>query len=459
MSSEIRKLVKEGESERVEFKTGRVHLATIAKSICAMLNSQGGVILVGVADDGEIAGVNDPDESMAEINSHIAEQLSPVPLFSVSSHAISDKTILMIDVPQGADKPYSLDRVFYVRVGKQTFRADADTTATIVGDAAAKLTRWEAEPLPGFEIDDCDQFELESTRIEILDSGRLGSRFLDEDLDLLQRLQLTQRGQLTNGAAVLFARDPLSWSPNLAIRIVSFVSEKTADIANDTMITGPAVSSFHDAVTKIQQLTGYSGRFGNESVEREDVPAYPVYALREGLVNAIVHRDYTLLGGKILVEIYPNHLTIQNPGRLPTGWKVADLKKKHGSVPFNPNIARVFYLRRLMEQLGIGTQKVVDECKKIGADVPKWSDSQDMVTLTLFAAPEPKQSFDLSNGQREFLKASLKGLSYKTIDFAEMTGVVVRHAQRELAELAELGFFTRQGKGPATTYVRTDKQF
>ena len=458
MSSEIRKLIKDGENENVEFKTRRVHLETIAKSICAMLNSQGGVILIGVSDDGEIAGIDAPDDSMAEIIDHIADQLSPVPLLSVSSHTVARKEILMIDVPQGADKPYSLGREIFVRVGKRTLKADTDDTATIVGNAAAKLVRWEAEPMPGFGVEDCDEFELSKAKTEIVSSGRMGSRDLDDNLDFLGRLRLTQRGQLTNGAAVLFASDSLSWSPNLAIRIVSFTSEKSADIANDTMFSGPAVSSFHDTLTKIQQLTGYSGRFGDDDVERKDVPAYSAYALREGLVNAIVHRDYTLIGGKIHVEIYPNHLTIRNPGRLPDGWKVADLKKKHGSVPFNPDIARVFYLRRLMEQLGIGTQKVVDECKKIGADPPQWTDAQGMVTLTLYSAPEPNRSFDLNSRQQTFLKKQKPGSSFKAGYYAHLMGVVNRQARRELNELIEFGFVERSGRGPATIYIRTNRE-
>lgn len=278
-----------------------------------------------------------------------------------------------------------------------------------------------------------------------------------DSLDFLRRLHLARNGQLTNAAAVLFAVDPLNWSPNIAIRIVSFADGKMSDISNDILIHGPAVKCLRNAVSTIQQRTGFSGRFERSELARKDVPAYPLYALREGLVNAIVHRDYMVAGGHIRIEIYKDRLLIQNPGHLPDGWKPADLKRKHGSIPFNPDIARVFYLRKLMEQLGIGTQKLIAECKRLNAPSPRWDDSQNMVTLTLFPAPEPRLQVSLSERQQLFLDSSEAGQSYKSSDYAEATGVVERQARRELLELIEFGYLERKGRGPSTVYVRLEK--
>ena len=457
MNADIKKLFQYRDDGSFVTKPPGVKVETIGKLVCGMLNARGGVVMIGFSEKAELLGVPDVEKLIEEINGYISGRMSPLPFFSVSSHKAGDKAVVMVEVPEGADKPYSFERSIYVRVGKQTLKANTDTTASLVKESAIKLARWESEPLPGFDLSDCDDLELLQAKHEIMSSGRMGTRSLHDDSELLQRLNLTQGGQLTNGAAVLFARDPLSWSPNLAIRIVSFVSDKSSDIANDTLISGPAVRAFHDACTRVQQLTGYSGRFDSDSVERVDVPAYPAIALREGLVNAIVHRDYTLIGGRIQVEIYPDHLVIQNPGCLPRGWKVADLKKRHGSVPFNPDIARVFHLRGLMEQLGIGTQKMIGECKRIGSAAPKWSDTNGMVTLTLFASSAPEQSFDLNSRQQILLKKYGPGTSFKTSDYAELTGVVDRQARRELNELIDYGLVERSGRGPATIYIRTKR--
>lgn len=174
-------------------------------------------------------------------------------------------------------------------------------------------------------------------------------------------------------------------------------------------------------------------------------------------MNAVVHRDYTVAGGQIRVEIYPEPLVISNPGRLPQGWEPSDLKKQHVSIPGNPDVARVFYLRGFMEQLGMGTQKLIAECRELGAKNPVWTAQQNTVSLTIYRAPEPQVEVQLSERQSAFLAATKPGHTYKTSDYAEITGVVARQAQRELGELLEWGFFERQGKGPATVYARTEK--
>jgi ATP-dependent DNA helicase RecG len=458
MKSDIQEIIEKGENERVELHGPRTNVPTLARTVCGMLNQQGGVVIVGVLENGQVVGIDDSKMLVDELHECIATDFSPLPLVSAASHEVNGKQVIVVDVPPGADKPYSVNRTIFVRVGKQTLKADASQTSSIVQKAASQFDRWECEPLPGFEIVDCDSKELIDARAEIVDAGRLGVNVPIDSLDLLRRLHLSRSGQLTNAAAVMFARDPLDWSPNLAIRIVSFSTEKMGDIANDSLIHGPAVQCLRNAISTIQQRTGYTGRFLRSELERKDTPAYALYALREGLVNAITHRDYTAVGGQIRVEIYKDRLSIQNPGRLPEGWKPADLKNKHGSVPFNPDIARIFYLRGLMEQLGIGTQKLVAECKALKAASPKWDASQNMVTLTLFAAPEPEAKINLNERQEQFLTSIEVGKPYKSRDYAALTGVVDRQARRELVELVMLGLLLRTGSGPATVYERTDKQ-
>ncbi len=457
MSAQIRQLIKDGRNEKVEFRGPRTQIQTLAKSVCGMLNQQGGVVAMGIEDDGTIRGIASAEQYVHELHTYIAEHLSPIPLVSVVAHQVDGQSVVLIDVPQGADKPYSLDREIFVRVGVQTLRADSEQSSSIVRDSVSQLDRWEYQPLPGFELADCNLTELAESREEIVRSGRLGTNIPDDSFEFLRRLHLARQGQLTNAAAVLFASAPLGWSPNIAIRVVTFVGDKMSDISNDSLIHGPAVQSLHNAISTIQQRTGYSGRFDRSVIVRKDVPAYPPFALREGLVNAIVHRDYSVVGGQIRVEIYKDRLTIQNPGRLAEGWTSADLKRKHGSVPFNPDIARVFYLRGLMEQLGIGTQKVIAACKESSAQQPQWDVRQNMVTLTLYAAPEPTLAYPLSERQQAFLKHAKTGDVCKSSDYSEITGVVERQARRELSELIEFGFLERAGRGPATVYVRTEK--
>ena len=128
-----------------------------------------------------------------------------------------------------------------------------------------------------------------------------------------------------------------------------------------------------------------------------------------------------------------------------------------GTIPVDPDVARVFYLRGLMEQLGMGTQTLIAECRELGAKVPVWTAQQNTVSLTIYRAPEPQVEVQLSERQSAFLAATNPGHAYKTSDYAQITGVVARQAQREIGELLEWEFFERHGKGPATVYARTEK--
>jgi ATP-dependent DNA helicase RecG len=474
MSSDIFEILKKGESETAEFKGARAPLDALAKAICGMLNQQGGLLLWGVDELGLPVGLDSADTRAKQLNDFVMRHVNPRPLISISvqpqqdewkpssSRGFADwfaskKPLVVVDIPQGSDKPYSVNRQIWVRVGSNTLRASKELSATIVERSASQLDRWEREPMPGFGLNDCDAVELAQARSEITKVGRFGIDVPASDEELLRRLYLMKSGQLTNAAVVLFAHQPRAWAPNLAVRIVSYGPDKTGPIANDVILEGPAVRVLKEAVTILQQRTGFSGRFVKGQIEREDRPAYPVFALREGLVNAMVHRDYGLIGGGVQVEVFPKSLVIRNPGKLPEGWSTEDLKEKHESQPGNPDIARVFYLRELMEQLGMGTQKVIAECKELGAKLPVWHAEQGVVSLTLFRAPEPEVSLQLSDRQLKFLRGTKAGAEFKVADFVNATNVSERQARRELAELESFGLLERHGKGPATSYTRTGR--
>jgi ATP-dependent DNA helicase RecG len=292
--------------------------------------------------------------------------------------------------------------------------------------------------------------ELRQAQTEIAKSGRFGIQVPEANEELLTKLYLYRNGQFSNASLVLFASEPRAWAPNLALRITTHTADGEA--TSDLMLEGPAVRTLREAVAAIQQRTGRSVAFPKGQLERAERPAYPLYALREGLVNAMVHRDYESSGVGVHVRIFPEHLIISNPGTLPDGWKGSDLGRKHESRPANPDIARVFYLRELMDQLGLGAQRIITECKSLGAKAPAWKAETGSVTLTLFSAPALAASPDLSARQQDFLKSLKAGQAFKVGDYSASTKVSERQARRDLADLEKLSLVERQGAGPSTVY-------
>ncbi len=450
MSTIIEKILKERESETLEFKTGRCPLDVLGKTVCGMLNQQGGLLLWGVDNDGKPTGVTDAGNRATDLNEFLMRGLNPRPLLSIAIHHALGHEIIAVEIPASSEKPYSLNREIWVRLGSSTMRADRDQSSRMVERSAATLDRWERETLPGFVLEDCDAKELQQARAEIAKSGRFGIDVPEADEALLAKLYLYRSGQFSNAAMVLFAREPRAWSPNLAIRITTFTDDGEA--TSDLILEGPAVRILRDAVAAIQQRTGRSMAFPKGQLEREERPTYPLYALREGLVNAVVHRDFESPGVGVTVSIFPDHLIIINPGTLPDGWKDKDLGRKHESRPANPDIARVFYLRGLMEQLGLGAQRIVAECSSNGARPPAWKSDKDSVALTLFSTPALDHVSALNLRQENFLHSLVPGEKFKTTDYSESAGVSERQARRDLAELENLDIIERYGAGPSTIY-------
>ena len=117
----------------------------------------------------------------------------------------------------------------------------------------------------------------------------------------------------------------------------------------------------------------------------------------------------------------------------------------------------MFYLRGLMEQLGMGTQKLIAACRELGAKSPIWKAERGTVSLTLYRAPEPEASLRLSPRQATFIESSELGATFKVGDYSAVGEVSERQARRELADLERAGLVEKQGKGPATVYVVTRK--
>ncbi len=189
----------------------------------------------------------------------------------------------------------------------------------------------------------------------------------------------------------------------------------------------------------------------------EPIGRNPFEALREGLVNAFAHRDYSGFSGGVTVGIYPNRIEIWNSGHFPDGLQPADLKRNHPSLPTNPDIAHVFYLRGLMERIGRGGQLIINACKDHSLPAPKWVDHPTGVTLTIFGRNGGGSTAFSANPRQQALLAQIQaGDRIRPGEYHQRfaADVTDRQARRDLVELEDAGLLLRIGKGAGTTYKR-----
>lgn len=457
----IRKQIRQGEGIGTEFKIDLRNLGSIAKTVCAFLNTLGGTVFCGVDDKGKIVGVNAAQGQVQEIHAYLLETVTPKALFAVNIDEEDGKAILSIEVPEGKDRPYVFAGSVFVREGSLTRTADAATLREMVQSKSIAAERWERRPSMAMEESDLDHDEIRHTAKQAKELGRFAFDDDTDDIEVLKALAVYSAKGFTQAADVLFAKNPALRHPQTRVRVTRFASDKGGDAyLDDRLLHGPLVKVFEQAFEILSQHVRWEARFQAGDVRRTDRSEYPFEALREGLVNAFAHRDYSGFSGGVAVGIYPNRIEIWNSGHFPEGLQPADLKKNHPSLPTNPDIAHVFYLRALMERIGRGGQLIINACRDHNLPTPRWADRPTGVTLTIFGrdggGAEP---FTANPRQRLLLEQLQTGDQIRPGEYHQRfaADVTDRQARRDLVELEEAGMLLRIGKGAGTIYKRTGR--
>jgi ATP-dependent DNA helicase RecG len=205
----------------------------------------------------------------------------------------------------------------------------------------------------------------------------------------LEDLSVARYGRLTNSGDVLFTRNPASRLPQIRIRAMRYNSDKAGDSFRDMKsFEGPLHAIFEDAYTFIVRNTPSISRFIKGNPKRQDSPLYPEDAVREALINALAHRDYSAASGGVSIHIFPRRLEIHNSGCLPDGVTTESLTKGRLSVLRNPDIAHVLYLRGLMEKAGRGSVLMIQQCRDNGLRDPEWQSEKNLGVTVTFHTPE-----------------------------------------------------------------------
>ena len=452
-------LLSEGESRHVEFKPMVEPMDAIGKTVCAFLNSDGGVVIIGVEADGVPNG-SVMNEQAASLTEFLRRTITPKVLYDVSFDQTAGGDVITVSVPAGPDRPYVFEGAVYIRKGSTTHAASASMLRELVETSSQSTKRWERRPSSGLEVEGVDHQLLTETvrRAE----ARRGVQF-DNPKDtaaILSELSLLQFGQLTNAADVLFGRKVAQRHPQTRLRAVCYATDRADDFLDEQLYEGPAFELLENAMTFLKRHIVIAASFRDGQLSRESKPRYPFNSLREGLVNALVHRDYAAFSGSVSVSVYTDRVEIWNSGKLPHGISPRDLMQaSHSSILVNPDIAHVFYLHELMERVGRGTYKIGQECRDFGMRPPEWKNAGAGVRLTLFAAGVGIPAINLNNRQQELLATLVYGEAIRVPQYVERfgQGITDRQARRDLSDLENAGFLARHGAGSKTTYERTEK--
>lgn len=370
--------------------------------------------------------------------------------------------VILIEVPGGRDVPFLLDGKIFLRRGKRTIAANAEDLQEIFQRQTPETVRWERRGSPTLELDDLNHEQIEKTVQSAIAEGRF--RFSDTKSTeaVLGELAMLTGGVLTNAADVCFGKTPAVRHPQVRLRAYAFQSDKRGDeFLDQADLNGPLANVLASAVAFIQRNASVAAMFQPESVERTNIASYPATTVREGLVNALAHRDYSSFSSGSSLMVYPDRVEIWNSGKLPDGWTASKLRRDHPSIPRNPDIANFLFIRSFMEQVGRGTQRMIEDCRQAGLPAPTWRVDVDGITLTLYSrSSREAPAADLNKRQLRLLETLRVGDTIRLRDYVERFAeeVTDRQAQRDLVELRDADLLRLQGRGRAAHYIRTKRR-
>jgi ATP-dependent DNA helicase RecG len=439
------RLLANGESEAVEFKEGFDEEAL--ETVAAFANMQGGVLLIGISDDGVPTGISLGKETLRDWTNRIAQATHIHP--NLQRVKKGGKTVVVIQVDESAVKPVPCRGRYYKRVGKSNRQmSDDDLTRTVLDKVGMT---WDQGLEPRATLDDLDPIQLLRFRKLCNIKGRRIIPEEEQDQTVLEKLGLLSEGRPRRSAVLLFGREPQRFYPSAFVKIGRFRSP--ALIVDDREVTGSLMEQIDGAMGYFREHLQTRFEFTGE-VAREVIWEYPLEALREAITNAICHRDY-LDFGSTQVRWYDQEITLLNPGGLPPPLRLEELKGPHRSIPRNRQIAEMFYFIGWIERWGSGIYKILSECTAAGLPEPDFEEKQSALWVTFRKDTlQAEHLSELGLNERQ-IKAVIfvkeKG-SITNRQYRDTLSVSNKTAYMELDEMAKKGILIREGAGRSLRY-------
>lgn len=449
--AELKAVVVKGESETLEFKRSTGELRQAMETLCAFANGEGGQVLIGVTDSGNILGQQISNSTLHELGQAFQRLEPPLPIYQDRVPVAPSQEVLVLSIAKGTDGPYLYDGRPWQRISATTQRMPGAEYERRLLERLHSQHRWENRPAEGYTLDDLDLKEIESTVSAAIEAGRLEST-VTSTKDALVRLGMLVDDHILQAAVVAFGKRFLPDFPQCALRLARFRGTDKTEFLDQNQLNGHAFSLLKEADLFLRRHLPVAGRIEPGLFDRADQPIFPPLALREALVNALCHRDYSVAGGAVSVAIFDDRLEITSTGALPAGITIADLKREHTSRPRNPILSEVFYRRGLIERWGRGTQKIVELCRAAGHPEPVFDERAGEVVVRFlpsdYIAPH-RVSQDLTDRQRKILQILAGGeeLPFRDIHDRLKEPVSERTVRNELAALRSLGQVESRGRG------------
>ena len=339
-------------------------------TISAFSNTHGGVLIIGVSDSGKPLGMDIGKNNIENLANQIKQNTDPLVYPSIHIEEIDDKHVVVIEVKESAQKPVLAFGKAYMRVG----RSNQKVGYAQIKDLVQKSSKiyWDEKVCEEANLRDFDE---EKVKWFLKEAKHRRGLDIDENTQVeeaLLRLKLLKYKKPTNGAVLLFAKHPQRFFLQSEVKCIRFKGiNVTGEMIDLRTVDGDVFNQLVESEKFIFDNIALSAWIEEGKLQRQERWEYPPDAIREALANAISHQDYEN-SSKVQVRIFDDRMEFWNPGRLPDGWTTETLKQMHESVPTNPAIAKQFFLVKHIEEVGTGTNKIIEKCIGLGLPEPEF---------------------------------------------------------------------------------------
>ncbi|HLA34286.1 MAG TPA: ATP-binding protein [Rhodocyclaceae bacterium] len=365
---DVKELIRQGENVSVEFKEMPVRPEAVAREMVAFANSVGGVILLGVSDAGELCGVTSENAAnrLEEWVMNIARS-SVVPALTVGCDIlkVDGVDVCAISIPKGNDKPYQTGDKYLIRVGSTNRVASQAELMRLF--QVSGVFHYDSTPVAGALMNDLNMATLDaffsSYGIEFSGEEEPARRALLCNTDIL-----TDSGAPTVGGLLMFGLNPVRYLPQSGIMFAHFNGNETDDALIDRQEIGGTLPQQVDTALAVIKNNRLNPSVVDGLKRRATGSVLPDKVFREVIVNACVHRNYSIAGSRIRILMYDDRLEFISPGRLPNTVTVEKLRSGV-SYSLNPVIVKFMDNLRYMDRLGRGFPMIYREMEKLGLSV------------------------------------------------------------------------------------------
>ncbi|MBR4120415.1 MAG: putative DNA binding domain-containing protein [Spirochaetales bacterium] len=444
------------ENQNIEYKES--WRTEYLKWICGFANAQGGTLYIGIDDSGNVIGVDNAKKLLEDIPNQIQQSLGI--LADVNKHTENERDYIEIKVEPSA-YPVNYHGEYHYRSGS----TKQQLTGIALTQFIMKKTgfRWEDVTVDNVKVEDLDYESFKIFRREALRKGRMSEEELNvPNEELLQKLHLMSDGKLKRSAVLLFYDDPAIVQNGILVQVGKF--GEGADLQYQDMFEGSLISTA-DKIIDVIYLKYLKAKITFEHDRRVETYPYARDAIREAIFNAMIHNCY-MFGSPIQIRIEDEQIIISNQCILPEGWTIETFMEKHESMPYNPDIANVFYRAGYIEHWGRGIQKICDACRNLGAELPTYQlrgnslrvffpALQSALIDTLNPPKDPMHQSVNNNGtldgtfdgtlEARVLYLLKQNPKIKQIEIAENINVSIRTVKRTIKKLSDGGKIKRSG--------------